>query len=1111
MKFCGQCATPLTERQKGKRRNGKTVTQKGKRRNGAKAKRQKFQDAGRRTPDAGLPSGERRQLTVVFLDLVDSTPLSEQLDPEELHVVVGQYQEACAEVIHRFAGHIAQYLGDGLLVYFGYPVAHEDNAQRAVRAGLGILAKLHDLNVRLQQTITAMQDRPLRLRIGIDTGLVVVGELGKGARSEQIALGETPNRAARLQGLAAPNTLVMSGETYRLTQGFFECQELGLQSLKGVSEPVQVYRVLGESGVRSRLEVPTPTGLTPLVGREQELGLLVERWERVKGGEGQVVLLGGEAGIGKSRLVRALKEQVRGKASGWLECRCSPYYQHSAFYPVIDLLQRRLGFRQAESAEEKLSKLENALTLYGFPLPEVVPLFASLLSLPLPERYPPLSLTPQRQKRKILETLLAWLLRETERQPLILVWEDLPWIDPSSLELLNLLIEQVPLARLLIVLTFRSEFRPPWILRSHFIQLTLSRLSRRQVELIIQKVASGKALPPEVVQQVVRKTDGVPLFVEELTKAVLEAGEGYGQAPAPSIPIPATLHDSFMARLDRLGTAKGVAQLGATLGREFSYELLRAVSPLDETALQTELVRLVAAELLYQRGLPPQAVYIFRHALIQDAAYQSLLKSTRQQSHQQIAQVLQERFPETVETQPELLAHHCTEAGLIEQAIPHWQRAGERAVERSANVEAVSHLTKALELLQTLPDSPDRAQQELTLQIALGVPLMATKGYAAPEAKAAYDRALELCRQVGETPQLVPVLRGLAAFYYMRAELQTARKLGEQCLHLAQSAQDPELLLEAHQEMGGTLATVGEFAPALEHLQQGITLYNAQKHRLHTSLYGQDPGVSCLARASHVLWHLGYPEQALQKSQEAIALAQELSHPHSLTYALFFSASLHQLRRERQAAQEQAERVIALATEQGFPVWAALGTIVQGWALVAKRQIEEGMAQIRQGMDTCRAIGVELGWPNYLALSGFAYARRGQLEEALALLVEALDITQKTGQRADEAGLYVFKGELMLARSSVQRLASSVQNPQSAIHNPQSEAEACFLKAIELAQRQQAKSWALRAVVSLSRLWQRQGKKEAARQRLAEIFGWFTEGFDTADLREARALLDSLM
>ena len=600
---------------------------------------------------------ERRQLTVLFCDLVDSTVLASQLDPEDLREVVRAYQDTCAKVIARFEGHIAQYLGDGLLVYFGYPLAHEDDAQRAVRAGLGMVEALGQLNVRLKQ------DRGVELavRLGIHTGLVVVGEVGGGARQEQLALGETPNLAARLQGIAAPNTVVISAATVQLLGGFFAYQSLGTPSLKGLAQPLEVYRVLYESTARSRLEAAGSTGLTPLVGREQEVGLLRERWAQVKDGIGQVILLSGEAGIGKSRLVQVLTEHVAAEPQAWLTpCQCSPYYQNTALYPMIELLERvALRFDREESPQQKLRKLEGFLVQYGLPLTEAVPLFAALLSLPLGTDYAPLTVSPEQQKQQTLHALLTVMLRIAAQQPMLFVMEDLHWVDPTTLEFLTLLVDQGPTARILALWTFRPDFSPPWTGRSHLTQVTLPRLPRQQATEMTDRVAHGKALPAEVVEQVVAKTDGVPLFVEELTKMVLESGllqereDRYElTGPLPPLAIPTTLHDSLMARLDRLATVKSLAQLGATLGREFSYALLHAVSPWDEETLQRGLHQLVEAELLYQRGLPPQATYLFKHALIQDTAYQSLLRSTRQQHHQRIAQVLEARFPEIARPSP---------------------------------------------------------------------------------------------------------------------------------------------------------------------------------------------------------------------------------------------------------------------------------------------------------------------------------------------------------------------------------------------------------------------------------------------------------------------------
>ncbi len=1051
------------------------------------------------SPDARPLEAERRQLTVLFCDLVDSTVLASQLDLEEWREVVRAYQDTCAKVIARFEGHIAQYLGDGLLVYFGYPLAHEDDAPRAVRTGLGIVEAVAQLNVRL----TRERGVELAVRLGIHTGLVVVGDVGGGARHEQLALGETPNLAARLQGIAAPNTLVISAATVPLLGGFFACQSLGTRLLKGFAQPLEVYQVLYEHMARSRLEAAGRIGLTPLVGREQEVRLLQERWAQVKDGLGQVVLLSGEAGIGKSRLVQMLKEHVAAEPQAWLTpCQCSPYYQNTALYPMIELLERVvLQFDREESSQQKLSKLEGFVVQYGLPLAEAVPLFAALLSLPLTADYAPLTLSPEQQKQKTLQAFLAIFLRIAAQQPVLFVMEDLHWVDPTTLELLSLLVDQGPTARILALFTCRPDFSPPWTGRAHLTQVTLNRLPRRQAIEMTDRVAHSKALPPEVVEQVVAKTDGVPLFVEELTKMVLESGllqereDRYElTGPLPPLAIPATLHDSLMARLDRLAAVKAMAQLGATLGREFSHELLQAVSPWDEGTLQRGLHQLVAAEFLYQQGLPPQATYRFKHVLIQEAANQSLLRSTRQRHHQRIAQVLEARFPELCETQPELLAHHYTEAGVIALAIPYWQQAGQRASERSAHVEAIAHLTRGLEVLNTLPDTPERTQQELVLQTTLGPALIATKGWAAPEVGKVYARAQELCQQVGETPQIFPTLFGLCYFHLLRAEFHRARELAEQLLRMAQHQQDQTFLLLAHHVLAGPLFHLGELTLCRTHLEQGMALYDAQQHHTLAFRYGIDLGVFFLSYAARPLWLLGFPDQARTSIREALTLARKLAHPFSLAYTLHWAATTHQLRREAPASQEQAEVSMAFSREQGFALWVPGGTVLQGWALTEQGQMEEGIAHMRQGMTVWQATGAEVDRPYYLALLAEVYGKAGWAEEGLHVLAEALAVVDTIEERYYEAELYRLQGELLLARSAEQH----------------AEAETCFQQALAVARRQRAKSWELRAAMSLSRLWQCQGKRDEARELLAPVYGWFTEGFDTADLQEAKTLLEEL-
>jgi class 3 adenylate cyclase/predicted ATPase len=1044
------------------------------------------------------PEAERRQLTVMFCDLVDSTALSGRLDPEEYRDVVRAYQTACTEVIRRYDGHIAQLLGDGLLVYFGYPQAHEDDAQRAVRTALGILAAMADLPTRLPHA----QGRTLAVRLGIHTGLVVVGAMGDQGRHEHLALGETPNIAARIQGLAAPNTVAISDATYRLVQGYFACQDLGAQSLRGVTESMRLYQVLSESGATSRLDVAQPRGLTPLVGRESEVTLLLERWAQVKDGQGHVVLLTGDAGIGKSRLVQVLNDHVANEPHVRWECRSAEYAQNTALFPLVDLFQRLLRFQVEDTPNEKLGKLEHALSQYRLPVEESVPLFAPLLSLSIPKhRYPPLNLSPQRQRQKTLETIVAILLELAEHQPVLFIIEDLHWTDPTTLEFLGLLVEQVPTAAIYTLLTCRPHFQPSWHHRSYLSEITVNRLSHAQVEQIVTGVTNGRTLPQEVIQQIIEKTDGVPLFVEEMTKAILESGQltavdGHYElvGSLSTLTIPATLQDSLMARLDRLVTAKAVAQYAAVIGRQFSYDLLQAVAQLDASTLQRELGRLVEAEIVYQRGLPPQATYMFKHALIQDAASQSLLKSTRQHYHQRIAQVLEAQFPETAETQPELLAHHYTEANLTEKGVHYWYTAGQKASERSAHLEAIAHLRQGLALLQTLPETPDRVQREVDMLITLGASLLATKGYGAPEVGETYAHARQLCQSLDNPHQLFPVLYGLWNYCCAGSELQTAYTLGEQLLTLAQQVQDPVMLVAGYRAVGLTLFFLGGAVSAHTYLTQGLALYDPQQHRAHAFLYGDDAGVTCGANDALTLWHLGYPDQSIARSHEVVTFAQQLGHPFSLAFALCCAAIVHHFRREDRAVQEHAESAITLATDQGFPYWMACGAILRGWALAQQGQAQEGIEQITQGLMDYRATGVERFQPYWLVLLAEAHGTIEQPEAGLMALTEALTLVNTTGERWYESEIYRLKGELLLQQNS----------------DNQAEAESCFHHAIRIAQSQQAKSLELRTARSLSKLWQQQGKRQEAHDLLAPVYGWFTEGFDTADLKDAKALLHAL-
>ena len=1072
--------------------------------------------------DPAQPHTGLRQLTVMFCDIVGSTALAGQLDPEEWQDIVRTYQDTCAGVIQRFDGYIAQYLGDGLLVYFGYPIAHEDAAVRAVKTGLGILAQLSYMNSQLRksgrlqslrQNGQGKKDAPrIRLRIGIHTGQVVVSDVGAGERHEQLALGETPNIAAHLQAIAKANTVVMSAASYRLVEGFFECRTLGPYALKGRATPIAVYQVLGEEGAQSRFDVALEAGLTPLVGRAEELAFLRQRWEQAKVGEGQVVLLSGEPGIGKSRLVQELKEQVSKAGEARREFRCSSYARNTALYSVIDHLQRWLQFQGDEPEEEKFRRLETTLAGYRRLPAESVALFASLLALALPERYAPLNLSPERQRQKMQGALVAWLAEEAEERPLLIVWEDLHWIDPSTLDLVRMLIERAARLHLFVLLVFRpSEFTSPWPPQPPVHFLPLSRLERLPVEDLITYIAQGQRLPPHMVEHIAAQTDGIPLFVEELTKTVIESGlpeNNGGGAPSPSGAIPTTLQDSLMARLDQLSSiAREVAQIGSVLGRAFSYELIRAVWPADEQRLARGLAQLVEAELIFQKGLPPQARWVFKHALLQDTAYQSLLKSKRQQLHQQVAAVLVKQFPDIRHQQPELVAYHYTEAGLLDQAIGYWQYAGEQAVQRSAHREGIGHFAKGLELLSQLPETPDRTHRELTIQTRLGPSLMATKGYTAPEVERAYTRAQELCQQLGETPHSFQVLRGLWVVHEMRAELRAARELSEQLLVLAQDLDDPDLLIEVHRALGNTLLWVGEFAHAQEHLHKALALHNPEQHKALAFQYGTDPRTICLLYETLALWALGYPEQALQKSREALARAEEGAHQHSLSLAaaLNWTGLLHQLRGEAEVTYERAAAGIALAQQCGFPDWEMIGTIFRDWAVAAQSHNEAPVEQLQKMIAAWCATGAELLRPYFLGLLAEQYGKLGRIEKGLVLLDEALAVVNTSAERFSEAELYRLRGELLLAQDE-NRLSAHISPT-----GPNREAENCFRTALLVARQQGAKSWELRAATSLAQQWMKQGKPENARRVLTETTDWFTEGCETRDFQTAQVLLAELV
>jgi predicted ATPase/class 3 adenylate cyclase len=1045
--------------------------------------------AAERREAVDASTAERRQLTVMFCDLVGSTALSSRFDPEDLREIIAAYHRAVAEIVARSGGFVSRYMGDGVLVYFGYPQAHEDDAERAVRAGLSAIDAVSRLDVNSVK---------LQARVGIATGLVIVGDLiGEGAAQEQSVVGETPNLAARLQNLAEPDTVVIAASTRRLLGELFEYRDLGAVEIKGFAAPVPAWQVLRPSAVASRFEALHGSALGPLVGRDEEIDLLLRRWARAKAGDGQVVLISGEPGIGKSRIAAALEERLPADPHIRLRYSCSPYHQDSALFPFVDLLGRAAGFAYEDPPSLKLEKLEALLARAATP-DEDVALLGDLLSLPASERRPLPDLSPQRKKERTLAALIRRLEAVARQQPLVMVFEDAHWIDPTSRDWLDLAVERVRSLRVLLVVTFRPDFQPPWIGQPQVTMLALNRLDRRDRTALVKQIAGGKPLPAEVVDQIADRTDGIPLFVEEFTKSVLESGILREEADRyvldrtlPPLAIPTTLHDSLMARLDRLASVRLVAQIGAAIGREFSYALLRAVSRLSNAELQAALARLVASELVFQRGTPPDAVYSFKHALVQDAAHSSLLRSSRQQLHAQIADALETDFPELRDNQPELFAQHYAEAGLVEKSVAYWGQAGRRSAACSAMAEAAAQLQKGLDQLALLSDAPKRQRQELEFWSALGAALHAVKGAAAPETGHAYARARELWEQLSFPAEFLQVPYGEARYHMFRGELDLALRLDESLLRLSHQRNDSAGLVLGHFSSGRNLMHAGRFASSRSHLEDVLALYNLISDNSLLHQFGFYPHVNSQGLLGIVLFCLGFPDQALARSSAAIAEARRLAHLPSLAVSLTNGITVLSLVGDNATLDEWVDQLVAVTTEQ-FPVWRAQGTIFRGWVKVKNGDVAEGISLLRSGSSAYRATGAEAYMPHFFALLAGACEIAGQVEEAVTLFNHALRIVERTGQGWLAAELNRLKGKLLLQQGHSEA------------------AEQLYRKALSIAIEQCAKLWELRAAVSLARLGRDQGRRAEARDLLAPVYGWFTEGLATPDLRHAKVLLDDL-
>jgi class 3 adenylate cyclase/tetratricopeptide (TPR) repeat protein len=870
---------------------------------------------------AGAASAERRQVTVMFSDLVGSTALSARMDPEDLREVISAYQQCVAETVQRFGGFVAKYMGDGVLIYFGYPRAHEDDAERAVRAGLELVAAIGALKTHT----------PLQTRVGIATGLVVVGDLiGSGEAQERGIVGETPNLAARLQGVVAePNSFVIAESTRKLVGNMFELEDLGEQDLKGIAGPVRVWAALRPSSVESRFDALRAGGLTELVGRDEELELLLRRWSKANGSEGQVVLLSGEPGIGKSRLTAALMERLGDEPHTRLRYFCSPQHTDSALHPIVRQMERAAGFTHEDTPQQRLDKLD-ALLIQTFNSRQHAGLFAEMLSLPNDGRYPKHELTPQQRRPQTLDALTAQFAALSRSNPVLMIFEDAHWTDPTSLKVLGRTVDRLRELAVLLIVTYRPEFDPPWIGRPYVTALNLNRLGEREIVAIIEQVTGNKSPPESTRQDIVERTDGIPLFIEEMTKAILEAqNEGPAETilttiPSPSIGVPASLHASLTAKLDRLGPAKEVAQIGAAIGREFSHPLLAAVARKPQLDLDEALDRLTQAGLLFQQGMPPDASYLFKHALVQDAAYGTLLREPRRALHARIAGILESQFAETTDNQPEILARHCADAGLTEKATKLWAKAGQRSLERSALEEASEQLKRALDLIETLPPTPETRREQIKLQVALITPLIHVRGYSAPETKSAVEQSRLLIEQAearGEAPEdpllFLSALYGAWAANFVAFDGKNCRSVATQLLSIADKRKIEVSTLIGHRVMGHTLVLMGEFSQALRHYEKALLLYKPAEHQQLAMRFGQDIMTTVLSYRCLALWSLGYPESGLKNAKQAVEIARETGQAASLMFALFMISIFHIACGNYSLANDLARELFTLAKDKG--------------------------------------------------------------------------------------------------------------------------------------------------------------------------------------------------
>jgi len=1034
-------------------------------------------------------AAERRHLTVMFCDLVGSTTLSARLDPEDLREIIGAYQRCCAVLVELNGGFVAKYMGDGVLAYFGYPQAHEDDAERAVRAGLALVEAVPKL--------TTAAGSPLQVRVGIATGLVVVGDLiGAGAAQEQAVVGETPNLAARLQAIAEPDTVVIAESTRKLLGNLFELQDLGARDLKGIAGPAaRAWAALRTNSVESRFDALHTTGLTPLVGRDEEVELLLRRWSRAKTGEGQVVLLSGEAGIGKSRLTAAVLERLATEPHTRLRYFCSPQHTDSALYSIIGQMERAAGLAHDDKPQAKLDKLDSVLAQTSTSVQDAA-LFAEMLSLPNDGRYPALDLTPEQRRQRTLEALMSQLAGLARQNPVLMIFEDAHWVDPTSLEVLGRAVDRIATLHVLLVVTFRPEFNAPWVGQSHVTSLTLNRLGEREAAAIIARLVENKELPAAVMAEIVERSDGIPLFVEEMTKAVLEAeSEGAARRTAATGPslaqaVPASLHASLMARLDRLGPAKEVAQIGAAIGREFSHALLASVALQTGAELELALDRLIQAGLLFRQGTPPQATFLFKHALVQDVAYSTLLRGARRTLHARIADALLAAS----DIAPEIVAMHLQRAERSAESISYWRKAGEQSARRANDREAVSHFRRALSLLEAQPETNERWRTELAILSQLGPALMNVHGWAAAEVGEVVERAADVGRRLESSQELAPSIANLWVFQFSNGRLDAAEKISDDLLRIGRELNNSDVLLQGHHCAWPVCWGRGALADAVGHIDAGLALYDEERHAHHRFLYlGHDPAVCGLSIASQLYSTLGYPTRAIDTGERALALARRLNHEPSLVHGLWFVVESQMTRCDVAGATANTGELLKLAEQYGLPQPRAIGRVYRGWALASAGKAVEGLALAEEGITLLERAGTRIFLSrNYCAIAEI-YLILGRYADGLRQVEKALRIASDIGESFYLPRLFQIRARLMQASGQTDEAV-----------------EASLKRSLELAIVQGAKVFELRAAIGLVDLWRRQGKRKEGRLLLRPICDWFTEGRDTPEFKEAKVLLDHL-